>query len=141
MSLIFWDTNLFVYWMEDHPKFGDRVGRIRRRMLERGDQLCTSALTIGELLAGPYSRKQERLAERYKAALGPPHVEILPFAGETAERYARIRCDRTISPADAVQLACAAQAGVDLFLTNDRRLGRKIIPGIQFIADMETDLM
>jgi predicted nucleic acid-binding protein len=141
MSLIFWDTNLFVYWMEDHPKFSDIVGRIRRRMLERGDQLCTSALTIGELLAGPYSRKQEKLAQRYKAALAPPHVEILPFAGETAERYARIRCDRTISAADAVQLACAAQAGVDLFLTNDRRLGRKIIPGIQFIADMETDLL
>jgi predicted nucleic acid-binding protein len=141
MSLVFWDTNLFVYWMEDHPRFGERVGGIRKRMLERGDQLCTSALTIGELLAGPYSRNQEKLAERYKAALSPPHLEILPFTSATAERYARIRCDRTIPPADAVQLACAADAAVDLFLTNDRRLSRKIIPGIQFIADLDVDLL
>lgn len=141
MSLIFWDTNLFVYWMEEHRQWCDKVGWIRRRMLERGDQLCTSALTIGELLAGPYARKQHKLAERYKAALAPPQVEILPFTSETADHYAHIRTDRTLAPADAMQLACAAQAQVDLFLTNDRRLCGKTIPGIQFIADLEINFL
>jgi len=141
MSLIFWDTNLFVYLMEDHPRFGDKVGWIRRRMLERRDQLCTSALTIGELLAGPYARKQDKLADRYKAALAPPHLDILPFTSETADHYARIRTDRTIAPADAIQLACAAQAQVDLFLTNDRRLSGKTVPGIQFISDLEINFL
>jgi len=141
MSLIFWDTHLFVYWMEEHARFGEKVGWIRRRMLERGDQLCTSALTIGELLAGPYARKQDELIDRYKAALAPPHVEILPFTSETADEYARIRIDRTIAPADAMQLACAAQARVDLFLTNDRRLCGKTVPGIQFIADLGIDFL
>jgi hypothetical protein len=34
-------------------------------------------------------------------------------------------------------LACAAEAGVDLFLTNDRRLKGRSIPGIQFLAGLD----
>ena len=141
MSLIFWDTNLFVYLMENHPKFGTRVAAIRERMIERGDRLCTSALTLGELLTGPYLREQTELARVYQQALRAPQVEVLSFTVETADRYARIGTDRGIAPADAVQLACAAEAGVDLFLTNDRRLHRKTIPGIQFIADLNADIL
>jgi hypothetical protein len=37
-------------------------------------------------------------------------------------------------------LACAAQAKVDLFLTNDKRLLGKFVAGIQFIATLETQL-
>ncbi len=141
MSLVFWDTNLFVYWMEDHPQFSEKVRWIRTRMLERKDRICTSALSVGEVLAGPYVRQDERLAQRYRSVLAPPHLQILAFTTETADHYARIRVDRTISPADAIQLACAAEARVDLFLTNDRRLSRKIIPGIQFIAGLEIDFL
>jgi hypothetical protein len=32
----------------------------------------------------------------------------------------------------------AAEAGTDLFLTNDKRLLGKIVPGIQFIASLDT---
>ncbi|MBI4874980.1 MAG: PIN domain-containing protein [Acidobacteria bacterium] len=141
MSLVFWDTNLFIYWMEDHPRHAERVGEIRRRMTARGDRLCTSALTIGEILAGPFLRGQAELARQYKALLAPPQVEILPFDTGAAERYARIRCDRTVAPADAIQLACAAQAGVDLFLTNDHRLSRKSVAGIQFIAGLDVNVL
>ena len=104
MSLIFWDTNLFIYLMEEHPDFGERAAWIRRRMIERRDRLCTSALTVAELLTGPYPRTQDSLAANYKEALRPPKVEVLSFTPETAERYARIRTDRAISPADAIQL-------------------------------------
>jgi hypothetical protein len=36
-----------------------------------------------------------------------------------------------------MQLACAASAGVDLFITNDARLHSKQIHGIQFIVPLE----
>lgn len=42
-----------------------------------------------------------------------------------------------IRPPDAIQLACAAQVGVDLFITNDDRLSRLTIPGIQFLVPLE----
>ena len=46
-----------------------------------------------------------------------------------------------VAPANAIHLACAAQAGTDLFLTNDKRLVGKIVPGIQFIASLDTQLL
>lgn len=52
-------------------------------------------------------------------------------------KYATIRHDRSIKAPDAIQLACAAQAGVDLFITNDDRLSRAVVPGIQFITSLE----
>jgi predicted nucleic acid-binding protein len=60
---------------------------------------------------------------------------------DTADRYAQIRGTLGIAPADAIHLACAAQAGTDLFLTNDKRLLGKFIPGIQFVASLEDDLL
>ena len=53
MSRIFWDTNLFIYLFEGRSPFRERVGALRRAMLERGDQLATSTLTLGEVLVKP----------------------------------------------------------------------------------------
>jgi len=64
--------------------------------------------------------------------------EAVPFTIETADHYARIRGTLGLSPAEAIHLASAAQAGTDLFLTNDKRLVGKIVPGIQFIASLDT---
>ena len=62
---------------------------------------------------------------------------ILPFDAACAPRYAAIRADRTIKAPDAIQLACAAAVGVDLFITNDDRLSRKHVPDVKFIASLE----
>jgi predicted nucleic acid-binding protein len=59
-------------------------------------------------------------------------VEVIPFTLETAERYAEICAVNGVSSADAIRLACAAQARTDLFLTNDSDLIGKHVPGIQF---------
>jgi hypothetical protein len=37
-------------------------------------------------------------------------------------------------------LACAASAGIDLFLTGDEQLTKLDVPGIQFIADFKNPL-
>ena len=63
MSLVFWDTMLFVYLVEENPQFHRRVSGIRTRMLDRGDRLCTSVLTLGELLALPYAHGSQELAQ------------------------------------------------------------------------------
>ena len=44
MSKVFWDTNLFVYLVEDRGERAERVAALRRRMIERDDELLTSAL-------------------------------------------------------------------------------------------------
>jgi hypothetical protein len=38
-------------------------------------------------------------------------------------------------------LACAASAGVDLYLTGDKQLVKLDVPGIQFIADFNAPIL
>ena len=136
MSRIFWDTNLVIYLLEDFGPQSTRVVEVRQRMLERGDEMLTSTLTLGEVLVKPAERGNEALRERYEEVLSRT-ARLIAFDRETARRYAEIRRNRTIRPADAIQLACAAQVGVDLFITNDDRLGRLAIPGIHFLVPLE----
>lgn len=140
MSRIYWDTMLFIYWLEEHPGFAKRVGEIHRRMGVRHDQLITGAFTLGEVLAGPYRKAAAQRVDDVRRLLRNIVAEIIPFTADTADRYARIRGTLPVSAADAIHLASAAQAGTDLFLTNDRQLVGKIVPGIQFIATLDTPL-
>lgn len=136
MSRIFWDTNLFIYLIQDYGKLSERVASLRTRMNERQDELYTSTLTVGEILIKPFEANNEILARRYEATLLQGAV-LIPFDRVAARLYASIRRDRTIRPPDAIQLACAAQAEVDLFITKDDRLSTKSVTRIQFITSLE----
>lgn len=140
MSRIYWDSMLFVYWLEDNQQFAKRVGAIYSRMMERRDELITSAFTFGEVLAGVYRAGAVRAADDTRRLLQRVISEVVPFNLDVSEHYARIRGTQGVAPADAIHLACAAQATTDLFLTNDKRLVGKIVPGIQFVATLETQL-
>ena len=67
----------------------------------------------------------------------PVAVLLIPFDREAARRYALIRQDRAIRASDAIQLACAAAVRTDLFITNDERLSRCTVAGVQFITSLE----
>ncbi len=136
MSRIFWDTNLFIYLLEGSDEHSRRVVRLRREMLERGDQLVTSALTLGELLVKPIEQRDEVLRQKYEEAITSVAL-VIAFAVKAAGLYAQLRTDRSLRAPDAIQLACAAAAGVDLFITNDARLQSKRVPGIQFIVPLD----
>ena len=136
MSRVFWDTNLFIYLFEDYGRRSAQVTALRRRMLERNDQLCSSTLTLSEVLVKPREAGNEALGRQYEQALLRTAL-LIPFDLEAARLYATIRRERGIRAPDAIQLACAAQARVDLFITNDDRLSRYTIPGIQFLASLD----
>lgn len=135
MSRVFWDTNLFIYLIEGTGDRSRQVLELYGRMRERGDSLFTSALTVGEVLVKPVERNNDALRRRYEQALGSG-ATVLPFDVDAASHYAEIRQDRSIRPPDAIQLACAAAAEIDLFITNDDRLTRKSVRGIQFIQPL-----
>lgn len=138
MSRIFWDTNLFIYLFEDYGKHSKSVENLRRRMLERGDQLVTSSLTIGEILTKPQSVGNTLACEEYEAAIRATAI-VVDFDIAAARNFAKLRAlnQKTIRPPDAIQLACASTAGVDLFLTNDSRLHSLRVNGIHFITSVD----
>ena len=137
MSRIFWDTNLFIYLLEGTGEPSRLVRRLLHRMVERRDELLTSMLTLGEVLEKPLESGQVAWAERYETLLDSPGVQLLPFDRASARLYARLRADRTLKPPDAIQLSCAGAAGTNLFITNDSRLSRTVVPGIDFIVPLQ----
>lgn len=141
MSRIYWDSMLFVYWLENNPRFAARVAAIHERMRERKDELITSAVTLGEVLAGAYRKGPESRAAEVRTALLSLLSEVVPFTADAADSYAKIRGRTNISSPDAIHLACAATAGTDLFLTNDENLVGRVIPGIQFIAGLDSRII
>jgi predicted nucleic acid-binding protein len=136
MAKVFWDTNLFIYLFEDKPNFGGSVHDLRRRMLQRDDQLYTSAMTVGEVLVKPEKAGNIALMDRYLSFFSSPQITVLPFDFSVVANYARIRQDRGIQAADAIQLACASSGEIDLFITNDERLSQKCIPGVKFLTSL-----
>ncbi len=141
MIRVFWDTNLFIYLIEGSGERNMRVKALLARMAERHDQLCTSTMTLGEVLVMPQRAGRADLVSAYESALTGPEVLLTPFDKACARLYSQIRQDQSIKPPDAIQLSCAAQAHCDLFITNDERLSRKNIPGIHFIVSLNRALL
>jgi predicted nucleic acid-binding protein len=135
VSRIFWDSNLFIYLLESHGSQFELVKSLRKAMLVRGDQLLTSTLTLGEVLVKPLERHDEELAKKYTDAITAASITI-DFDVRAARIYAGLRSNRSLRAPDAIQLACAAAAGVDLFITNDARLHAVQVEGIHFIVPL-----
>ena len=135
MSRIFWDSMLFIYLLEDHPEFSVRTRQLLGRARRRGDSLFTSYLALGEVTAGAEKSPQPRKATAMRQILNEMGFSYLPFGDGAVATFSRLRAKENVKVADAIHLACAASAGIDLFLTGDKQLTRLDIPGIQFIAD------
>ena len=137
MSRIFWDTNLFIYLLEGAGDLFQHTKRVLDRMAARKDELITSTLTLGEVMAKPLELGQKDIAVRYERFLSSPGVQLVSFDRDAARIFARLRADRTIRPPDAIQLSCAATAAANLFITNDARLSKKTVPGVDFIVPLD----
>lgn len=137
MTRIYWDSMLFIYMLEGNPVFGPKVHNILNRIVSRGDALSTSVFSIGEILTGPRRRGSNSGVDVVKQYFLSGAVEILPFTEATADRYSLIRGANKVSQADGIHLATAAEAGVDVFVTNDGDLRKLSIPGIKFFADLD----
>ena len=141
MSRIYWDSMLFIYWLEENPQYGRRVGEIYSRMRARGDLLLTASFTFGEVLDGVYRRGAADRAKETSSTLQELLAEVVDFTVEAADLYAQIRANLSLPAADSIHLASAALARTDLFITNDKRLVGKFVPGIQFVASLEDDVL
>ena len=136
LTKIFLDTNILVYFFEDSGPRGTRAQQIVSALSARGDLLILSTLSLGELLVKPLQSQDHALADSYRRFVHSPEVRLLSFDERASELFARIRQDRGVKPPDAIHLASAGTEGCDLFITNDDRLSRKLVPGIRFITSM-----
>ena len=137
MTRVYWDSMLFIYLLEANPVFGPKARKILHQTMSRGDVVCTSVFSLGEILTGARRRGSSSGVDAIKKHLLGGGIEILPFTASTAGKYSSIRAEHKVSQADAIHLASASEAGVDLFFTNDAALRKLTIPGIKFFGDLD----
>lgn len=128
------DTAIFIYFIEEHPKFLPLV----RPLFEDADQgkreLVTSAVTLLEVLVVPYRAGHRSLAQRYEALLTRGRgIRLVELSHDQLRAAAQLRAATGVKTPDALQLVAAIAFECQTFVTNDRRLPR--IPGVR-IAEL-----
>lgn len=141
MSRVCWDTMLLIYLLEGHPGYRVRADDLLARARRRGDRLFASYLALGEVLAAVGISPQPQKTLAVREALREMGFTFLPFDEGAVAPFGRLRSKERLKIADAIHLACAASAGIDLFLTGDKQLVKLDVPGIQFIADFNTPIL
>ena len=119
------DTNVFIYFLEYHPRYGAWFASLFDR-IERGqNSAVTSTVTLLELLVQPYRDQKEELAQKiFALASTYPKLEWVSVTMNIADRAAELRARYRLSTPDAIQLATAIGHNATRFYGNDRGLRR-----------------
>lgn len=137
MSRIYWDTMVFAYLLEGNAEFGPQTRAAYEAITGRGDTICTSVFTLGELLVLPKKRGDQRVISAITGFMQSGQVELLPFTANTAEQYSEVRAASRLKAADAIHVATAQLAQVGFFLTNDREIQKQKMFGIPYFVGLD----
>ena len=102
--------------------------------------VCSSLFALSELLVRPTKLRNLPAIDTIEDYFSSDEVTLLSYSEQAVRMFAELRANHGVKPLDAIHLAIAAHAGVDLFLTNDHRLQKLVVPGLPFIASLDTDL-
>lgn len=115
------DTNVIIYYIEEHPVFLKKVEPLIDRIVEGKAIGITSYVTLLELLVKPIKEERFDLVEQYKTIL-MTQLEMVPLDESVSLRAAELRAKYGIKTPDAIQLASVISKKGDVFVTNDARL-------------------
>ena len=120
MGLIYLDTCLLIYAIENHPTL---AGTVRTAMAgELPGRLAVSDLVKLECLVKPIKTGDLALQNRYEAGLN--ELERLPLPEAVFLQAAQLRARFGLRTPDALHLACAQHHRCDALWTNDNRLAQ-----------------
>jgi predicted nucleic acid-binding protein len=126
------DTVIFIYFIEEHPRFLRVIEPLFREVDVGRIELITSALTLLEVLVVPYRTGDHLLAGRYESILTRSRgVRIADISRDHLRAAAQLRAKTGVKTPDSLQLVAALAARCTAFLTNDREL--PTVPGIRIL--------
>jgi predicted nucleic acid-binding protein len=126
------DTSIFIYHLEDHPRYSS-LTEVIFNALEKGTiRGVTSYLTLMEILTKPKADGLLQVARDYEYYLTTfPNLTFYEMGLEVARKAADLRASERIKAPDAIQVSTAMLYGATAFLTNDRIFER--IKGIDIL--------
>jgi predicted nucleic acid-binding protein len=133
------DTALFIYFIEEHPRFLRLIEPLFAAADEGKRELVTSAVTLLEVLVVPFRAGNLALAERYENLLTRSSgIRIVDLTRDQLRTAAQLRAATAVRTPDALQLAAAITSGCTSFITNDRRLpavaGTRVLQLADYVA-------
>lgn len=120
---IYLDTNAAIVLIEGEGLLRDLMRDLASKAsCQPGASLCTSALTISELLVKPLRDGDRKLVEVYRAwGSGLPWLQIIPVGSSILDTAAQLRARRnSLKLPDAIHVASAFAVATTHFLTEDR---------------------
>jgi predicted nucleic acid-binding protein len=133
--LVYLDTNIWIYAYENDPVFGQSARLMFQNFRSGKQRLASSLFVLGELLVLPTQKQNVFALASYRRLFSSPELAVLPYNAAATQAYAEIRAAQRVKPLDALHLATAATARVDLFVTHDTKLLPKSVSGIGAIVD------
>src|SRR5579863_8431216 len=126
------DTAIFIYFIEEHPRFLPLVEPLFREVSAGRKELVTSAQTLLEVLVVPYRSGDHQLAVGYEALLTRSRgVRVADISRDHLRAAAQLRAATGAKTPDSLQVVAALAAGCTAFVTNDRSL--PTVPGLRIL--------
>jgi predicted nucleic acid-binding protein len=114
------DTSVFVYHLEDHPKYSLLTEKIFAWLEIPGHLGVTSTITMTELLVKPCRKKdQPRIDNCFTLLSRFSNLEWVAPNLAISDAAAHIRAEWGLKTPDAIEAATAIYCGISGFLGND----------------------
>jgi predicted nucleic acid-binding protein len=114
------DTSVFIYQLENHPRYVVLTDRVFFWLEQPKGRAVTSTITMTELLVQPYRDGDQRRADEFYGLLSTyPNLNWIAPTLDIADSAARIRAAHGLRTPDALQAATAVQAAASGLITND----------------------
>lgn len=115
------DTNVLIYYIEEHPIFLKKIEPLIDRIVQGKATGITSYVTLLELLVKPLREGRLDLVDQYKTIL-TGQLEMVPIDEAVSVKAAQLRAKYGFRIPDAIQLASVIRKKGDVFITNDKGL-------------------
>ncbi len=119
----FIDTATFIYLIESHPIFADKVINLFSESIINRDSLITSVITLMEFGVKPEREGRKEVIEKFEEFLAKFNFEVTRIDVSIAKKAYQLRAKyQFLKGMDAIQIAVAILANCDEFVTNDKKL-------------------
>lgn len=137
---VYLDSMVWIYALEGNKDFGAAAQSVFRKLRSANHTLLVSHFLLAELLVLPVRDSDAFTIATYRRMmLTSATTEVVPFTAEVALQFASLRAFHRTQAADSINLALAAGAQTDLFITNDKDLPKLTVAGIGKIVGRDTD--
>lgn len=117
---IYFDTNVFIYAIEDNEHYRQHIIRLFSRIQETECKVFTSELTLAECLVKPFAANDEASIKHYEDYIkSTDALEVKPITKTVLRNAAKNRALLRNRLPDAIHVATAIQSQCTAFVTND----------------------